>query len=360
MFATIADSLRLLRPRSLARTRAAVEGLGADTRELHKVVESLIAREVQQREALAALGDEMRAMRQQLELLSRRESQLRAIARADVQLEHSLAALTRICDLDRITAHVNQAIERAELRLHPFPYVVVEDLFPADFYAALLRGLPPAELFADRPVNKQHLNVPFAVAPAYSRRVWHFLVYRVMTPVLQPALIAKFRAPLETWITANWPQLGPAPLGPPLELKMADGRIMLRRRGYHIRPHRDPKWGFLTGILYLARDADDERWGTTLLDVDTDDDAPGAAPYWIAPERCHAVADVPFRRNSLLMFLNSTGAHTARIPEDAEPADLERYIYQFRIGPTAASIGALRALLSPGRQALWEGKLQTY
>ena len=65
-----------------------------------------------------------------------------------------------------------------------------------------------------------------------------------------------------------------------------------------------------------------------------------------------------FRRNRALIFLNSTGAHGASIPADAEPPMLQRYVYQFRIGPDAASMAALIARLSPERRVYWDGKLK--
>ena len=70
--------------------------------------------------------------------------------------------------------------------------------------------------------------------------------------------------------------------------------------------------------------------------------------------------DVPFRANSVLVFLNSRGAHGARIPASAEPPTLERYIYQFRIGPTADSIRRLVAMLPEERRERWAGKVSDY
>ena len=66
--------------------------------------------------------------------------------------------------------------------------------------------------------------------------------------------------------------------------------------------------------------------------------------------------DVKFRPNRLLVFLNSAGAHGAYIPADAQPETLERYIYQFRVGPTVDAIAKLRSMLPEERQPLWTGK----
>jgi hypothetical protein len=90
--------------------------------------------------------------------------------------------------------------------------------------------------------------------------------------------------------------------------------------------------------------------------VDHDREAKSAAPYWIDEKQCRLVEDVKFVPNRLLVFLNSEGAHGAFIPPDAEPADLRRYIYQFRLGPTLEAIGTLKAMLPEERQPLWAGK----
>ena len=151
--------------------------------------------------------------------------------------------------------------------------------------------------------------------------------------------------------------VGDNPLGPPMELHGSSGRIMLRRRGYNIPPHRDPKWGFITCLIYLPRSGDLETWGTSLYTVDGDEEARGALPHWIDGSQCRLVAEVPFRRNSALIFLNSTGAHGATIPDDAEPADLERYAYQFRVGPTRDAITELMKMLPEERRPVWAGKV---
>jgi hypothetical protein len=378
MLNRVAAWFELLRPRTLAQMNKSVTELVGHVGDLRQSVKALAGaqRSAEQRtgEALAGLSktseellaavrtmtSEIRAVEQTVGALTIRESQLRAIVRADAQLEDELPSLAAVCDEKRVAECARAAIGRAELHDHPFPYAVITDVFPDDFYAALIRGLPPVELFAHRPWNKQQLKTPLTVAPAYSRQIWNYLVDTVIPQILQPLIMEKFRASVAQWIAENWPSLADEPFAPPMEFGSSDGRIMLRGRGYYIRPHRDPKWGFLTGLIYLPRAKDSETWGTQLFTVTDDHDiGKGAAPYWIAPERCRLAVDVPFRRNSMLVVLNSTGAHGAQIPEDAEPADLQRYIFQFRIGPTEKAIPMLQRLLAEDRREMWAGKLLT-
>jgi hypothetical protein len=176
--------------------------------------------------------------------------------------------------------------------------------------------------------------------------------------MITPAVLQKFRAPLAAWLDAS---LAPDAIALLDRLQMActDGRILLRGRGYRIPPHRDPKWGFITCLMYLARVGDDRSFGTELYSVAADADAPDAKPHWIPADRCRLEATVEFLPNRALIFLNSAGAHGARIPDDA-PESLERYAYQFRIGPGRGQISTLLGSLPPELRAAWDGKIGDY
>ena len=300
--------------------------------------------------------EQIKAMSDQLSELSRRESQLRAGLTRDAELEPHEAKLQDVLAKETTGAHVARSIRRAELHGHPFPHAVINDVLPDDVYGSLMRGLPPLELFSDRPVNKQCLQVPFNLAPSYSQRVWRYMTSMIVPEFIVPAILDKFTAPVGDWIASNWPDVPPASVN----MHSSDGRILLRRRGYRIPPHRDPKWGFITCILYLARKGDSEAWGTALYTVDGDAEAKGAAPHWIDPSTCQHVADVSFKRNRMLVLLNSVGAHGAQIPEDAPPESLERYIYQFRIAPTVESMAKLKSTLPEDRRPFWAGKSVDY
>jgi len=303
-------------------------------------------------EQLAAMAEQVAALREQLSHVTRREAELRAVLERESELDAQIDRLAKVLRKTNMGEMVTAAIERATLRLEPFPYTVIDELLPQSFYDSLLIGIPPVELFEHKPLGKQHLDVPFEMAPMYSRRVWRFMCSELVPKVISTALIAKFRVPLDDWIVTNWPSIDPGSV----ELHGSGGRIMLRKRGYRIRPHRDPKWSFITCILQLARPGDSETWGTQMLAVDDDQEAKNAAPYWIDEKKCRVVEDVAFRPNRLLVFLNSVGAHSAHIPADAQPETLQRYIYQFRVGPPLDAIAKLKALLPEERQPLWAGK----
>lgn len=356
---SVADALNPTR----VQTREWLDRVREDLRELNRAVKRADDREAASQQSLAKVSAqlesatrELRAISESLATLQLRESQLRAIIRRDAQLEEDEAALQTLLRRPGVGEHIAAAVDAAVLHLDPFPHAVVENLLPDDLYDALITGLPPVELFGEKSPNKRQLKVPFDLAPSYSRRVWRFLAEVVAPQFITPVVIDKFREPVTTWVRENWPEFGEDPLRGTVRLHSTDGRILLRTRGYRIPPHRDPKWGFITCLLYLVREGDSDTWGTQLYSVQSDEQARGAAPHWIDPEKCVLAGEIGFKRNRVLIFLNSVGAHGASIPADAEPENLERYIYQFRIGPTGSSINRMMAILPDERRPLWTGK----
>jgi hypothetical protein len=381
MLRQLANTWRLVRPRAAAEARNTLslvqsgqQRLGGELDELRQSLRHLRTQHKalvdDERSSFATLREkldamttdaaaQMKALRDQSLRVDRREAQLRAIMRRDVELESAYDSLSSIIADERTAEHVRCAIAAPRMCCRPCPWMVIDDVLPQRVYDALITGLPPVEQYNHVPLNKGHLLVPFALAPAYSRRIWHYMVRDVVAGMIRPAVLARFDGVLRQFIAENFPAASAA-LRESLEFPASDGRILHRTRGYRIKPHRDPRWGFLTCILYLARPDDDERWGTQFYEVADDRPADAAHPLWIEEERCRQVADVTFRPNRLLVFLNSTGAHGASIPDNAMPVDLERYIYQFRIGPNSASIARLVATLPEAERGAWRGKVSDY
>lgn len=318
-FAAAAD---LLRPRTLFRTLSRVDSLADRTRELTQVVETLRIQ----------------------------ADQLLTIQRVDWDKRFELARMGKWLDADRIEAHLNAAFDRTPLELDPYPHIVIRNWLPDDVYDRVVEAIPASIFFAgDR---DEHWAVPSGIAPLYSRQVWAFVANTIVGRLLYEALNRKFQDAICRYVRGFVPSL---PQDIDLTLHPSDGRIMLRRPGYYLAPHRDPKWGFVTGIVYLAREGDNEAHGTQIYRLRDDAEAPTSMVYYPEPEKCELVKDVPFRANTMLAFLNSEGAHGASIPADAQPPNLERYIYQFRLGPTGKVIKRLTDLMPPGQAAMWAG-----
>jgi hypothetical protein len=147
-------------------------------------------------------------------------------------------------------------------------------------------------------------------------------------------------------------ELGDEALG--LRHHALSGRLMLRRPGYRLKPHRDMKIAALTGLIYFARPGDSQEYGTELYRVENDRQAPFMKTYY--PEADGATTElvrtVPSIANSALVFMNVPGmAHGAVIPPDAPQS--ERYAYQFYVGPTKSKVARLVRRLPPEQAAAW-------
>jgi hypothetical protein len=286
----------------------------------------------------------------------RTSTQLRLIHELDEQQRDLIDLLPTILNVDCVGAHMRQAIESAPVRSDPFEHVVVEGLLPEALYDLLLTALPPAVFFHDRDPIKQNLAFPMVFGPLLSMRVWNFVDEVIAGHLIRPAVLNKFHEPLQRHYDVIFgPSLRERAGG--LPHLTSGGRLMLRRPGYHLSPHRDPKHSMVTCLLYLARPGDSDVYGTQLFRVTGDQEAHYKQTYY--PESnghpCELAAVVPFRPNTMLAFLNARGAHGATIPADA-PGDLERYSYQFYVAPKKEALRDLLKTLPRDRRAMWQSR----
>jgi hypothetical protein len=362
------EALRLVRPRTIARISRTADEAARNTLDIRSALKAMSKDTSKSfddvthrmRTMQESLEQRLEALTRELQLARIKESQLRAVIERDLELEGEDAAFrAQMSDLDGIERHVRAATGAAELFEEPFPYAVMDEVLPPWLYQALITGLPPTALYADRDVNRQQLTVPFTLAPRYGHLVWQFMTQTVLERILRPVIMERFGPALRTFVEQTFPAADRS-VTAAMPIQCSDGRIIFRRRGYYIKPHRDPKWGMVTGILYLAKPGDDPRWGTDIFTVDDDVRAPSLAPHWIKEEQCHHVRLVENRPNRLLVFLNSKGAHGARIPPELADVEVERSIYQFRLSPRTTVMKALIASLPEAEQRGWQGKVSDY
>ena len=335
---------------------------------LMKALEAAWRRDI--RDASAPLTSELRALAAEIQRLrhvveesaasvaavERHAEQTRLVLRLNQRQRKDVERLPAVLDPEAVTQAVRNAIARAPLQSDPFPHILVEPLLPDAAYRALLRGIPPVAFFGARDPIKQNLRIPIEFAPDLSERVWRFVDEVIARDAIRPAVLEKFAEPLG----CHYADLFGEALrdrAAALPQAVSGGRVMLRRPGYLLAPHRDPKRAMLTCLMYLASPGDSEEYGTALYRV-AGDAEPSFVETYYPGEHGHAtelVKRVPYRANSMVVFLNSAGAHGAQIPPDA-PADLERYAFQFYIGPEGRDLERLVAELPPERQAMWRSK----
>ena len=305
---------------------------------------------------MAGLEGALRDARAQAAQADRAVQRIERTQELDSAQRARLAVASDVLDASRVGAHVREAIAGAALEMVPCRHLVVENALPADFYALLIEAIPPDVFFDDRDPIKQNLVFPLESGPALTARAWGFMDAVVSGDIIREAVVERFRPllldHLDTIFGADARDRAET-----LPYLTEGGRLMLRRPGYGLRPHRDPKRAMLTCLLYLARPGDDERYGTQLFRVEQDGESRYKQTYY--PEgdglTCHLETTVAFRPNTMLVMLNSHGAHGVRIPADA-PADLKRYSYQFYVAPRNEALSALVKSLPRERRAMWRSR----
>ena len=250
--------------------------------------------------------------------------QIKLVGMLDRRQQQEIERLPALLDERRIAEHVQRAVAAAPLLTDPYEHIVVEQLLPDDVYELLIRAIPPVEFFDNRDPIKQNLWFPMEFGPTFSATVWDYVDDVIARRVIRSAVLEKLQEPLQRHFATIF---GPAFVerANSLPQSVSGGRLMLRRRGYHLGPHRDPKRAMLTCLLYLARTGDSEAYGTQICRVLDDEEAGYKQTYYPVEEgrSCEFVKVVPFRPNTMLASLNSRGAHGAVIPSEA-PDRLQR------------------------------------
>ena len=245
-------------------------------------------------------------------------------------------------DRERVGAHVQRAVASARMETDPSAHIVINDLTPQDTYRALIDGIPPRIFFSQRDDEKQNLKLSqIGVAPDWTLETLGFIEQQLIPRMMVPALLKKFETHIRDFYVREYgSEQGPQLAAIPHEA--TGGRLMLRRPGYHLDPHLDPKRVVFTCLIYFARSGDSEAYGTSFYRINGTPKIDRTSTFYPESQglKCDVVKMVPFKANSAVAFLNYGGAHGADIPRTA-PRDTERYAYQFYVSPEPGALAAI-------------------
>ena len=290
----------------------------------------------------------------ELATLRTRVDQVQAVYRGDAQPRGRLDDALKRIGHPAVRDHVRTVVAAAPLESDPCPHIVLDGLLPDQVYDELVAAIPPPLFFDHLAVDGQDLKVPFRFAPRDNREIWAAFLTQIVVGGLIPALSEKFGDGLDALVRTHWPSFD-SMTDAGISLHLVSSRVMRRRPGYEIKPHRDPRWAFLTCIVYLTRRDDAQTYGTQLCRLQHERESPSHAPFWINETEVEEVREVAGRPNSAVVFLNSTGAHRASIPADAPP-ETDRYVYQLQLGPDRAVRDTLLEQLPEAHTHRWSEK----
>jgi len=247
-----------------------------------------------------------------------------------------------VSDGTRPPYDVLRSIARADIRRHPYPHIVVDDCLPRDVYAELARTYPDDETILrlsgarDRyRIRQNHrydlsasriLRAPGAVSPAWEAFVRYHVSHQffqafleLLGPEIQaiyPSLESRFGCPMPDWTTGV--RFDPERDTGLIALDCQIGiNTPVTRRSATRGVHTDNPDELFAMLLYFRRDDDRVpggdleicRWkaGTPHVFIERDVDPSDT-------ERC---ATVPYRANTLVIFINSPESLHAVTPRHA-------------------------------------------
>ena len=300
-----------------------------------------------------------------LSQLAAQQSELARLRRAqelDLEQVDRIRSIADVWDPVAIAAHVREVIAAAPVQTDPYPHLVLEPLLPPKAFQVLVDAVPPEEFFeGEKHLDLRGVGLPATIVPLFSRIIWRSLRTDIIGPVVGPAIAARFRPYARDFLRHS---VGDEFVEETLALPLYPHglRIMLRRRGWTLSPHCDPRDQFISTLLYLAPPGVGDTYGTQLFRVLQENFVPAWANTYYPEQdglKCELAKTLTYRGNLCLSFLNlGGGAHGAAVPEDAQPPDLRRLAFQFYMGPNREELEAVIARLPADRQVAWTRRVK--
>jgi hypothetical protein len=244
-----------------------------------------------------------------------------------------------------MTISLLSSVRRADIRLDPFPHVVVPDALPAHVYARLSADCPGyRRVFCDIPFDRLPDNQRYALSAQLIRdgediaQSWkQFAEYHTS---------AAFLAELAALFEGHWPRQMLDALGGSLEgnsiglhsyAKPGDWRIHMDSRieintpvrGAPSTPrgaHLDTTNRLYSGLYYLRSPEDDSEGGELILYRWRQPPSEPLDRYELPDEAVEVAAVIPYRANQLVLFPQTIGSiHGVGVRHPTE--HIRRYVF---------------------------------
>jgi hypothetical protein len=202
--------------------------------------------------------------------------------------------------------HLVYRLANVPTRTYPFPHIVIDDVFPAEFYAAILNHLPPNEAYVrlrdTGRVSNRYSPQRLAYFPdarherGVSSNVAAFW-QRMFTEFQHPDIGAWFIAKFYEAIAQRFGLTGRAP-----NLPLANELFLMRDlESYSLGPHTDSPKKVVTVLFYLPATAERTDLGTSIYTPKDPSFACAGGPHHPV-EQFERVTTVPFKPNTMLAF----------------------------------------------------------
>ena len=204
-------------------------------------------------------------------------------------------------------AHVVERLRTAEVVPDPFPHYYLEDVFPDNYYQALLRHLPNSTVYQNlyevttlkldhfQYRDQRDFNEGWTeMLPVEERTFWNDFNAWFLGPDLAQAVLGTFAEPMRARFgdEASWPTVS------------VESQLIRHKAGYFLGPHTDLHTKLVVLLIYLAPDASASHLGTSIYRPQD--------PGFTCPDSAHypfedfiRVTTAAYKPNSLLAFARS-------------------------------------------------------
>jgi hypothetical protein len=198
-------------------------------------------------------------------------------------------------------------LRAAEVIEEPFPHYYLEQVFPTDYYRALLEHLPGSGVYQNlyevtdlklehfRHRDQRDFDEGWTEKlPEELKSFWDNFHEWFLGPELARAVLCSFGGPLRARFgeEQSWPEVS------------VESQLIRHRAGYFLGPHSDLHTKLAVLLVYLAPDESGAHLGTSLYRP--------REPGFGCPNSTHypfedfdRVKTAPYKPNSLLAFLRS-------------------------------------------------------
>lgn len=210
----------------------------------------------------------------------------------------------------------------ADIRLSPFPHIVIENALPPDLYAAISAACPTPEQIFPPPGRRGH----HPSNHRYTFSAWITAIHEALSPVWKE-FIARHSSPeffeqVVRLFEGHWPQdlkdhLGGSLYGHPAGLLLEphdppprlflDARVEMNTPVYEAAsvsrgPHLDTPNRLFSGLFYLRAEEDDSTGGELHLYRWKNGPIAGFDSYQLPDDSVELAVTLPYRANCFVLF----------------------------------------------------------
>lgn len=223
-------------------------------------------------------------------------------------------------------------IGNAPINPFPFPHIYVQDVFPADFYAELLRHLPPREAFSPlstvRPMGSDIYDKTRSVLilqPEFVdklaepfRGFWQGVARMLFSGGLADILFGKFGQLIQSRFQGQ-------------NVEFFDEALLVQdSQNYALGPHTDTPLKVMSFLFYLPADRSKAHLGTSIyVPKDRRFTCPGGPHHKF--ELFERMLTMPYVPNALFAFLKTPNSFHGVEPVNDEGVKRNLLLYDVKV-----------------------------